>query len=1609
MKLNIVMLGMLLLLSIPTLLAAGTSQQAESQLWVRSVERPDGTGNDINVSLFVFTSGQPPSAISDLQAQYNNIVTSCKGSQDFNQCTEDKGKALASNAKYPVSFSTVENANFTFMYWNPFRQGGAGWSPIVGCERITADQQSTMVNITGGQIPLWSGTCTVPKTIYSGRTISVRVLSAAGDQISAPVQSVTISDANVSAAAMFASALSSALAPVTAQLSVTGQGQTVPCLGVFIILGLLLASMYFSGRSPITMLDITTPRLPSPKGLQAGGQIIAPFGYGEMKRTVNAKRTAAAALADASFAATRSGTTTKSGLSQAAVNEIERLGKNIIAKGGTTDQKAMFQAVAAEHLKNGGKISDLKHLAKPFSEYTKEDNASLRQVLAKLERQGGRTALLAKAAIDVRQSHDLMQTLDVLTNKPTTKFGAKAQDLLGRAYGSSNLSFTGPLITGSYAAGARSLRMLAAGTKATVVHGAEFARETGRLAVETVGGKGAMDALRKKAQASPSYATLYKQLTKKPSVINIGEIMPVNTQMAHLFKTLHAEVERDQMRYLLKQIYKKLGVNVAAMTDKEMFAMTSSVVDPLKITGYAHSGKMASVESEIHAILSSGAFSAAEKRDRLETLLHSVGGRIDATYLSMKAQVDRLGKDTSEGHVKLIMLQELLDRENNACKAAREGEARLDDKYYCLVGRPGLHGSDLYEVTLLRKMIADHENGQAAKGVSIGDFMNSVRVELENKIMTLNPGAIRPDLLPEYMRDSGVRNKKTEENRKLLASLITEDGEKALRELTGKNKNSATINDFMKVLYGDAYMKHKAGLKDEGEGVLRDPTTGKALWLEENKAIGPQAGWWKTDMKQQWIEVDPKRFAGGIDTRNLQLTVATATQGKAERSYFGLVNNAITAGLDRYPGARTWSPERRMSETKKAWVKDLLEKDIHNTFNDRFAMNAYGNTTNETSRFQVNAAAALLAKALRDAGYEERHTDLRFLEHMDITSPKDMERFRYMIGTRYKNEFSEVLKRGVSFDDIAKGNNAWIMTHNGTYIPYRSGMPVSDNDRVLGGRPAIHDGKVWRSFSPEDVRVEFKGRDDLGMAFNKAANSHNKEDWQPFINAMMDWARPAGKMGADYDREKVVGAVLWRYSNATYDYQSYWNQSAVKLVPRHEATSLAPSALRFFGVEAPGLTNTLKPLRDFGQLVGHWMTRTAITGTGDLYLRSYDVTPKSQLLKMYSWRLATQILTSDMEDLLKDVTSQADRENLASAYRAMAISHGAFHQVWAYTIDRHPGRASTSHGAHQAWSSAFQYGPSQPFSMKANLGAYMSKSEYFSFMAQGGWAAALSRHAIMPYQKMMAGPQRSLQGYASAWEWNVQDSLRAYGDHTPPRLLEAVRGYNPFSFSHGSGKFSQMLQKANWFESRAEKAQLVGYDHQRGLSQGFAGIQTIYKGPAAIARTGLANPGASYTDTKFNEQLAPTMAEYALMSMGPMSGFYEQDEYVKKMGMTDITRRTVAAEALAIKRQQELMGFGVLQNPLYTWFNPVLFAYHMGVPGYPNSMSPKELIGNFINKWRRGGSSGNLEQSAKSLMRNTADGMVRAFSPQMASLQKFCPCGQPGISGCACRKCSNLL
>jgi hypothetical protein len=1541
------------------------------------------TGTDITASLIVFEQGQPPQSVEFLKNRMKTTYENCNKLYPADKikvqdCITNESKKFSTEAQYPVTFKSLQGANFSFSYWNAFKLGGPGLTGIQGCENVPASDVSEVYNISGDKIPYYTATCSVKKSLYEGRKIRVTVAYIPGEEdIKYAESTVYLSDTNVSI--NFVQYLSDALSGVAGTEVSTSAG-TLPCLGAFIILGLLLASMYFAGKSPVTLLDITTPRLPSPKGFTAGGQILAPYGYTELKRTTKDSMIRAAAVgAHVGASALKKVTSSK-------VAQVNALAKKL-----TADEASIKKAVALEALAKGESMSNVKRILKAHHLMDEKDHEMMRKILNKLERAGGKDALFSKTAADWVLKRDLMDTLDTLTYKGG-KVTGRVQKVVGKLYGVDRYAILGPIVTGGLDSMLRSSAKLKDLGKAYAVHGVQFLRESGRLAVETAGGKAAMEKLKTK---SPS---LFKELTKDARTIQVGKITPMDLRMGQMYNDLYQEMHKDQIRYLLKQIYKKAGVNSARFTDEVLYEMAHKNVDVMKLIGY-DPHKLAALERDLAGILASN-LSITEKKKKLEELYGTMGGTLGTSYTQMSARLNGLAQDDADGHVKMLTLIETLDKHNKEMAAAKIGESHTGDDYYSLVGRGYLRGSDFTEALVFRRMHEDFETGHATRETRLQDILYATLLEVENRVRTLK-SADGLGFLPEYMRDKNVAAKKDAKNRDMLAHELTDEGERILKLLTGKDRHSASLTDFEAVLTGNDSLLHSQGIKKGKDGIHIDKKTGETVVWEADKAVKPEKSWWKANMDGQWHL--------GFDTRDLG-QVAASVQAQAERGHFGIArSSAVEATLDRLPGARTWSPEKREFISKMYHVNDRMSKELHNTFSDRYAMNGYAGEMQVTARHQIAGLASILAKGLREQGFEENHKDVRFLQNPDINNPEHLARLRDMFGIRYKKEFREVMKNGVTLNDIQKSPHPWVQTWEGTLIPYAKGMPVSDNDRVLGGHVALRDDKgVMRRYDPDTVQINLPVT--IAKKFNQAAHEPDPKKWEGLMKDAVVWKN---ENGYSYEREKIFGALVSRYRNTTTDYMGYAKDSAVTIVPRHEAMPLAPSALREFGVEAPGMMKSLKPLRDFFNLAGNYLVRTAHDGAGDRYIASYDISPKSQAVKMSSMNLSMQIFKTDFKELLKDASNEYERKQLAAAYGSVALSHGRWDNVWQVAVDRNPQRMSTSHGAQQSWSADFQRGPAQPMPLRANLRGYMDRGEYTNFMAMHGWPALLARKAIMPYQQMIAGTQRSMQGYVSAHDYNPEDAMRPYGNYTSPRLLESLRFANPGSFSWGRGWASKMLTKMNYFpESSAQKAQLTGYDHSQGLTQRYSssGVSAIFKGADGTARNLRANPGQSYTDTRAYEQMAGTMAEYLMLKAGPMSGYYRNDAMIRRAALTDTTRRTVAAEALQLRRQQEMDQDGILSNrTTNTFLGGAWFGYNMGIPGFPQSFTPKVILNKTVNRWRRGYSDGNLSETMNNQMKRAALAMNRAFSPHKGTLNRFCHCGASRVGPGICPGCRNSI
>ena len=110
----------------------------------------------------------------------------------------------------------------------------------------------------------------------------------------------------------------------------------------------------------------------------------------------------------------------------------------------------------------------------------------------------------------------------------------------------------------------------------------------------------------------------------------------------------------------------------------------------------------------------------------------------------------------------------------------------------------------------------------------------------------------------------------------------------------------------------------------------------------------------------------------------------------------------------------------------------------------------------------------------------------------------------------------------------------------------------------------------------------------------------------------------------------------------------------------------------------------------------------------------------------------------------------------------------------------------------------------------------------------------------------------------------------------------------------------------------------------------------------------------------------------------------------------------MSAEALAMTREREMRGFGMMNNPLFTYMNPMFFMFHMGIPLYPQSLTPRDMLGNFVRKQKYGHGE-SWRDMARGLGQSMVGGTQRFFRPDLLYRQVYCGrCSRGGLRGRGC-------
>jgi hypothetical protein len=1579
------------------ILLAGTafaqqSCQLEKDSQVLVTSAAPGQDTLLNISVLTFqssaTSGGPSK--SDLVAQW---YKECNN--DVACVTQKAQEASSTDTSYKVTVESLKDARIVVSY-----SANGQYNEI--CNELTNKQGAALPQIAGAPVQyVYYTQCDISSAVKDKTRVQLKVDFGGTPTVCPSVATPEYVNAHVNASSAFADSINNFITGISnsgGQGTINGAGP-LPCVGVFLILGLLMASLYFAGKSPVSLLDITTPKLPTPKGVTAGGQILTPFGYNELSKTVNKKL----AAAQAGMAASQKVLEQKGGTGNGTPGSKNPLGNNAeyrrqqdeISK--LKDKAAKAEGSLAREQGAAKSINALAHavgdkegaamLSKKLPyHYGDAEQKKVAQILEAAEKMGGREKLMAMTVKDYLLSERTMQTLDVLASHPD--IGKKSvaysrfSSTLGKMYGSNRYNvLSGVVMAGSHST-VRTGRMIGRMGKAIVTETPSAVRAVAKTTMEmkVFGGPRAMEELAVKAKTSQTSAWIYGQLLKKPSeptAGSIGSMFPINDKMGHLYKTLHNETIHDEMRYVLKQLYKKAGMRFD-VSEEELTKMGFVDMDILQRSGF--SAAVASMDVDVRRILSNTAFTASERLTALRDLAERHGAFIDPHLTNFTERVSLIAQSGQPEHIKGIMLNQLLEEQNSIRMAGGRGGKVNDDAYVCHVGGESLRGSQIWETMLFRTMTWDGENGYLKGGIK--EELLSARLNIANREATLNPEeAAKHGGIPSYALNAGELRKVADRNRSDMIQLFSEEGKAQFAQANGgKSMANASISELVHFMYGGTMTR---------SGTI-DKKTGRMTWYASDLELSLPKEATLVDMKRHWISGgdDPKY---GESHKDLAVTLGGFVEGRFTKSYIPPFKASLEAEADRMAGSSSWSEAERTTQMKKLWLKDQLLSDMEQRFNSQFGQNTYG-TTRETMRFYGGIMAGFMDKALQDKGMELNHPDRAFLKDMDYTNPKHLMRLADLQKT-YAHEYHEVVSKPMTYDGIANSKKAVVEMYGGGYAYYSKGMMLSDGDRIMAGEASMRDNKgQLRKFIPEDVTIAFAGRDDLYHQYLKVRSSKDPAEWQGLMEAAGKWSDSGAY---DYDKKKVYAAVCWQYSTTTGNYEHFWKTSGVSVEAKRQVTPLAPSVLRNFGYEGTKAGEIMKPFRDIAMHGGDYISKVALASGGPVLRTSFDITPISSQLRMHSFQLANSINSGK---ILEGLTGEEK-----AAYRNVAAQHGAYVQVWQYAIDRNPWVMSKSFGAHQAWESAFNMGPGVPFKVKDNLRAYMGKGEYAGFMSLYGFPMDLAGKIMKPYISMMRGMQQSMQGYASSWDMQG-DALRQY-NYTEPRLLEAMQSLNPFASKWMPGKTGDRIAKLNMFGGSLEQHQLAGEDYLTGLKQGPSHIFQKRKGVYAHARTGDVNPGETDYNYRMEMHAAQPMAEY-LYRTKEASFIY--DKNLQEDALNNTMRRTVSAEALAIRRDQEMRGFGILQNSLFGWASPLGFLWHNpAVPG----MSPRDSISKMVARSKTG-QGGSWLDGVRNLGTNLKTGTSRLVQPHKTAMVVYCPkCGMSNYRGSRCKNpsCKQVL
>ncbi|VVB98049.1 Uncharacterised protein [uncultured archaeon] len=1352
------------------------------------------SGGTINATVFMINqSTQLEQNISFFDLEVRKFLNGTEGNPNLTQ---------PNLVKVDVNVTPIKDAELFFYVYN--RTGGR--ENVTGCTPVAASSLASYSytdNSTG--IPQYKSAslpyaiCTIPYAYYANSSVSV-FIEYRGNQTAKPSErEVLVYDLSAGGLNVIASILQDP--------SVMDPTKPV-CLGSLIMFGLLLASMYFGGKSPLSYLDISVPRIPKPKQIS----------YGQMLAGAGNVRLALPTAMDQKFLDLLINRHAmldfrRKNLSIAALNEIERSKANSV-------QKYLAKAEAAK----GGDWKKILSM----------DN---RELVRRAEK--GEWGTLPHQLLAVMNQR--VATAKILEDRATVGGGQH------------------PLISKYWNQQIRKIPMI--GTYLSIATGSfHYAFRTGRYMAEALVSKpvrtvleksGAYEEIGAKVEKGAKAPIISKYLydvaamtdTKK---MQVGKLFPLNQYAARFYEdsrdAMYEEVCRNILWHeLYEQIKQKLGADktrqliasqlsfqnvfrdpefIKTLHDVHMPDQFISIMRRTNITEEQRAQLMLDAIRHVHPHISNSEFwrsatdmyrdiSQIERMDSVSTPAFKKAEAL-VTVLRAKHHIDEpydLSNDITGGKFFITTGRNNLFYEENGVKK-NFGFFALGMKEFInqisFLSNTNLHGKNLF----------DESHFTVADAFKLAWLKLSNQVfgpgewyknDLYDQVQVYDP-VLKKQKSVSFVKDilgisetaSGEINSRT---REYMETLMSEKG-KATMKNAGK---SVTPENFL-------YSYDINAVRDE-EHLTNIPWK-RRQWYMMGTEQYPEMDYWRANMNFIWGKKDT--------TADHRISLLYEVRGQK-----------FWANMPRQENA--WSLMEGFMDTRLANIMNGTQHDFFGYENKeefkRFSRVDTQKHFNETWNFYAKVKEGL-------DGFYQGKTGKR--------PETDAELFKFL---------EDKKNHTLTYDDLRNSKMPFVFTHDMSYVPYVKGLPVSDFDRIINGVFVLDDEKGKRMFDFNKLgeyntklmkdsdpryaglRAELSALDNLkkppslddinrlkgllegsGIAASARIQAHallaqleelamhRSTDHREYVQRLQsaigaakgirDLLSSASMNDADkfslmraldsvdpnllpmraLSREEIERiknvvkasgnvesevklAFIYQFSRNTHDWQSLWSSDLdfFRLAPEKEVGAEQRGWLGRFLVRSFGASAAERFYEKARGAAGTF--ESAVYGAGKVEAQAMaNNVAVSELYRERGHDMMVKIKSSmQTGGYLENLDlPEADKKQLLNSYNNYANSFQRFFIGWMDSVTRDPRGSSTQWG--RQWYLATMY--HRGGAMHPEAGAMGGERTFLSpmgwFFAQTFVRAASANWMFgSPFVRMMRGFQTAMFGYPTIWDKNI--------------------------------------------------------------------------------------------------------------------------------------------------------------------------------------------------------------------------------------------------------------